>query len=158
MIFSLVLVLPLAFAIFKAYVKLAPLVFLRIKGVRADAAVLESWTERRLTGRALEAPHRVRVRFLDAGGAEREGVMPGDFAVGSTVPVIYFAAKPENPMPAKTVSNGRMVSVAAVALLLLFFAFLAVALFLAGLELDDMHQDLDDREDIECRIRTGSPC
>lgn len=42
LIFSLVLVLPLAFAIFKAYVKLAPLVFLRIKGVHADAAVLES--------------------------------------------------------------------------------------------------------------------
>ncbi|WP_131802318.1 hypothetical protein [Parafrankia soli] len=72
--------------------------------------------------------------------------------------MIYFAAKPENPMSAKTVSNGRMVSVAAAALLLLFCAFLVVALFLAGLELDDMHQDLDDREGIEYRIRTGSPC
>ncbi|TCJ30992.1 hypothetical protein E0504_49400 [Parafrankia sp. BMG5.11] len=106
----------------------------------------------------MAASNRVRVRFLDAGGAERKEVMPGDFAVGSTVPVIYFAAKPENPMSAKTVSNGRMVSVAAAALLLLFCAFLVVALFLAGLELDDMHQDLDDREEIECRIRTGSPC
>lgn len=78
--------------------------------------------------------------------------------MGSTVPVIYFVAKPENPMPAKTVSNGRMLSAAAAALLLLFCTFLVVALFLAGLELDDMHQDLDDREDIERRIRTGSPC